>query len=319
VYDNTFGFSPKHTSDPAALSYWHLAAPLWTRFWHNTAYRNSEAGIALAENAPDGDYLDVRDNVFDDSGATELLDIPSGRGGHLVVDGDAYVQTGSGSNRYVYLAGWNLQTGGLSRIGDVTGRLGWEQHGMVIPVGGATGAALPQSVDVGDALHGQLGARGPAAAPASFTPYRLVAVASSSRGTWWTEHHLEDSSDGEQETYWMTATAHDEWVTYDLGRARPLNLVVLDVFRHMDNRNVRGYRLATSSDGVHFRTVLAGTNPDSEGSSYKYELRRTVTARYLQLTMVDSFCTSYSPRTGCGPYFVVSDVRAGLLRSRRTG
>ncbi|HMC71597.1 MAG TPA: hypothetical protein VKJ07_20735, partial [Mycobacteriales bacterium] len=40
---------------------------------------------------------------------------------------------------------------------------------------------------------------------------------------------------------------------------------------------------------------------------------RTVTARYLRFTLVDTFCASYAPRTGCGSYFVLSDLRAGLL------
>jgi hypothetical protein len=312
VYDNTWGFSPKHTSDAPTLQYWHLTAPRWTRFWHNTVYRSSEASIALGENAPVGDYLDVRDNVFDDAGAAHLFDDPGGRAADMIVDGNAYVGPG-----YLYHSGWNFQTGGYTSLSQLTAQLGWEQHGVVLPQAAVSDGTVSAAGAVELPDGAQLGAGGFPAPIGYWTPYQMRAVGSSSQGSWWTAHHLQDSADGRQQTYWLTNTGQDEWVTYDLGRRLPINLIVLDVFGHYDNRDVRGYRFATSDDGVHFTTVLAGTNPDSEGSSYKYELPRTVTARYLRFTLVDTFCSSYTPRSGCGSYFVLSDLRAGLLSGGR--
>jgi hypothetical protein len=117
----------------------------------------------------------------------------------------------------------------------------------------------------------------------------------------------------------MTATGANESVTFDLGAARPISHFVLDVYSHFDKRSVRAYRFDVSNDDRTYRTVLQGANPDSAGSSYKYELPAIVTARYIRFALVDTFCDSYAPRTNCGPYFVLSDLRAGLLQAASGG
>ena len=141
----------------------------------------------------------------------------------------------------------------------------------------------------------------------------MTPIASSSAGTWFTTNHLDKTSDGRHHTYWRTETGANEWVTYDLGGPTTFRYLVLDVFTHQDDRNIRGYRFEVSDDGVTYRTVLAGTNPDNYGSSYKYVLDRAVTARYLRFTLVDTFCAASPPPAACGAYFVLSDLQVGRL------
>ena len=94
LHDNVNGFFPKHTSERPALAYWGLAEPRWTRIWHNTVYRSTNAAVAIAINAPAADYLDVRNNVFSGAGSTFIADAPWARGSHIVVDGNAYSSRG---------------------------------------------------------------------------------------------------------------------------------------------------------------------------------------------------------------------------------
>ncbi|MEA2442966.1 MAG: hypothetical protein QOJ12_258 [Thermoleophilales bacterium] len=304
LHDNTQGFNPKHTSDPSTLAYWGIDSPRWTKFWHNTVTRSSASSVALAINLPTADFIDIRDNVFGDAGGAQVADAPEARGTNVILDGNAYSSAGP---RWLYHSGYDYGANGQSDLGGMRAALGWEQSGQRLD--GTPG----DSLELPDALGRQLGARGLAPASVTWTPYAMKPIASSSAGAWYTKNHLADSSDGAQQTYWLTDSPSDEWVTYDFGRARSFDHLVLDVYADGDKRMARKYRFEVSDDNVHFREILSGTNADSRGSSYKYELPNEVTARYVRFTMVDTFCDQYSPRAGCGDSFVLSDVRAGKL------
>lgn len=327
LYDNVEGFNAKHTSYPTVLSLWDLAGPHWSRFWHNTVYDSTETSAWIAQSDQPLDYLDVEDNIFDDAGTALVRDAPGIRGPHVIVDGNAYVYPGAaGRPAWVYKAGW-LSDPGVSDWRTYRSQLGWEAHGIVVPslplLDPASGdldysddsPAAAGSVDLSDSLGRQLGARGLRPATVRWTSYPMTPIDSSSKGTWSTDQHLADTVDNNQNSYWMTSTASNEYVTYDFGQPRTFDHLILTLFSHLDPRNPHGYRFEVSDDLVNWRTVLSGDNPDSEGSSYKYELPAPVTARYLRFTMVDTSCDSYSPRTNCGAYFVLSDLSAGLLTS----
>jgi F5/8 type C domain-containing protein/copper-binding protein NosD/uncharacterized protein DUF1565 len=324
IYENVEGFTAKHTSYRWVLDYWKLTAPHWSKFVHNTVHRSSEASVWLAQSDQPLDYLEVRNNILSDAGLAYIRDAPSIRGPHVVVDGNAYADPGaSGRPSFFYKAGWNSSPG----IGDWSSyrsSLGWEATGMVLDprfVDPATGdfdlrpssEANRGSLQLDDPLANQLGARGLPSAPAHWTPYPMTPVDSSSTGTWWTNTQLKKTADANQATYWLSSTAGNEYVTYDFGQSRTFDHVVVTLYQHNDVRSAHGYRFEVSDDRVHWRTAREGQNPDTEGSSYKYELPGRTTARYLRYTMIDTSCNSYAPRTGCGAYFVLADVEAGLL------
>jgi parallel beta-helix repeat protein len=322
VYDNVEGLVAKHTSYPTVLTYWGLTTPRWSRFVHNTVWRSTEASVWIAQSDQPADYLDIRNNIFDDAGTTLVRDAPALRGGHVIVDGNAYAFR-SIRPAWVYKAGWS-STPGLTSWDTYRSQLGWEQHGLVLdpalrdPAAGdldyaADSPAASGSLALDDPLGRQLGARGLPPAGVRWTPYRMTAIDSSSKGTTSTLRNLPSTADDNQNSYWLTATPQNEYVTYDFGQARTFDHLVLTLFSHGDKRNPRGYRFEVSDDAVSWRQVLAGQNPDAFHSSYKYELPAATTARYLRFTMVDTFCTSYAPRTGCGTQFVLSDLKAGRL------
>jgi hypothetical protein len=326
LYKNTQGFNPKHTGDPPTLKYWNIDTPHWTRFWHNTVYASSASSAAIAINAPVADYIDIRDNIFADAGGTYLADAVGARGNHMIVDGNAYARTPA-APRWLYHTGYNFGADGYQDLAEIRSGLGWEQHGTTIdprlrdPANGdldynSASPAAAGSLDLPDPLGRQLGARGLPPAPVTWTEYAMKPIASSSAQTWYTANHLNDTSDGAHQTYWLTSTANNEFVTYDFGQARTIDHLVLDVYSDGDKRMVRNYRFEASNDNVHYHTILQGTNPDSRGSSYKYELP-TTTTRYLRFTLIDSFCDQYNPPTGCGQDFVLSDLRAGAISVRR--
>jgi len=148
----------------------------------------------------------------------------------------------------------------------------------------------------------------------TWTPYAMAPIASSSKGTYYTRTHLDKTADNDQGTYWITAGNEDEYVVFDFGERRSFDHLVLTVYRHDDNRNPRGYRFAISDDGSSWRTITAGENPDPGGASHYYELGGPVEARYLRVTLVDTFCAF---GLACGEHFVLSDVKAGLLTHER--
>jgi hypothetical protein len=319
VYDNVEGFDAKHTSYSLVLDYWKLATPHWSRFIHNTVYRSTDASVWIAQSGEPMDYLQVADNIFQDAGTAYVRDAPALRGLHLVVDGNAYVR--ARPTTPFYKDGWS--TPGLTDWSAYVARLGWERNGLRLdpqlnsPALGDLDypqtSPVTGSLPLDSAWGRQLGARGLPAADVVWTPYPMSAIDASSQGTYATRHNLPRTADDIQSTYWITATDHDEYVTYDFGQRRTFDHLVLTLFSHGDMRNPHGYRFEVSDDARDWRTILQGDNPDAWGSSYKYELPRRESGRYLRYTMVDTSCRSYTPRAGCGAYFVFSDLKAGLI------
>jgi parallel beta-helix repeat protein len=298
VYDSVHGIYPKHMSQPGVLSYWKLTAARWSRIESNTVYRSGDSSIVVASNAPISDYISVKENVFSGAGSSFIADEPRTRSSNVVFEDNTYSNSG-GAPPWLYHVGYNWTTDGARDLPALRSMLGWELSGTFAPTSSPT----------------ELESRPVPASPATWRPYEMKPIHSTSPGTWYTKTHLGDASDGRHHTYWLSSTGENESVTFDLGVARPISHFVLDVYAHFDKRNVRGYRFEVSDDDRTYRTVLEGTNPDSAGSSYKYALPEIVTARYVRFVLVDTFCDSYAPRTGCGPYFVLSDLRAGLLTS----
>ena len=322
TYDNVLGVSIKHTSYRSVLDYWKLSSAEWTHVWHNTAWRNSAAGIDIGSSNEPYDYVDVEDNILASGGRAEVHDIPSLAGDNVLFDGNAYA-TGADAARYLYKAGWDSKPG-ISDWGSYTSSTGWEAHGrqldpaLVNPGRGnldypAASPAAAGGVALDDPLGAQLGARGLPAPPQTWTPYPMKAIASSSPNSWYTKVHLQDTVDNDQQSYWLSDSSSNEFVTYDLGTARTFDHAVLTVFGHFDKRNIRGYRFEISDDGTHWTKALEGTNADSAGAAYAYAFPRPTTARYVRFTMLDTFCDSYSPDSGCGEYFVFSDLKLGSI------
>jgi hypothetical protein len=83
-----------------------------------------------------------------------------------------------------------------------------------------------------------------------------------------------------------------------------MNAFVMDIFSHLDPRNPRDYSIQVSSGNLDYTTVASGTNPDSEGSSYKYVLAAPATARYVRLKLIDGFG---------GSTLIFADFGIGLL------
>jgi hypothetical protein len=281
IYENTQGLQLKHLSYSRVLDYWGLTAGRWSTVTHNTVLRSTDASAWIAQSEDPLDYLELTDNLFSGAGTAFLRDAPSLRGPHVIVDHNAYSDVG-GKPRYVYKAGYSSKPGIL--LWDlVQAQLGWELD--------------PPPADAG--------ARGVALAEPRYTPYEMTPVDSSSKGTYYTNTHLDKTSDNIQNTYWLTATNSNEFVSFDFGRERTFNVLQLTIYSHEDPRNPRHVRFEVW-DGTAWRVIHEGTNPDPEGSAYAYELDAPVTARFLKFTMVDSFG---------GEYFVMSDLEAGLLGS----
>ena len=325
VYDNVEGLVAKHTSHARVLAHWMLDRGHWSRFWHNTVFRSTEASVWIAQSGAPMDYLDVRNNIFHRTGAAYVRDAPEIRGDHVVVDGNLYGREGRSGQPPMYEMGWS-DRGGLTSLAGYRSALGWESSGMRFrpPLADPAAGDLDYpdssrlargSLPLDSPLGRQLGARGLSPASVRWTPYAMRAVDSSSRGTWWTKHRLRATADGDHSTYWLTESNRNEHVTYDLGRRRRFNTAVLAVYRHEDPRNTRRYRFEYSKDGRRWRPLLEGANPDAAGSSYKYAFPKTIRARFLRYTMIDSFCKSDAERR-CDEYFVLSDLAVGLLARR---
>ena len=279
AYENTIGIVAKHLSYSRVLDYWGMSVGKWSTVAHNSVFRSTDASMWIAQSGDPLDYLDVRENAFSGAGTAFLRDAPSLRGPHIRVESNSYSNTG-GTPRYVYKAGYSSDPGVL--LWDlVRSSIGWE---LTAPPADA-------------------GARGVGLAQPSWTPYRMKPVDSSSKGTYYTRTHLNKASDNIQSTYWLTAGNKDEQVSFDFGRQRRFDHLQLTIYSHLDPRNPRTVRFEVW-DGSAWKVVHEATNPDTEGSAYYYELEEPVTARFLKMTLVETFG---------GDHFVVSDLEAGLL------
>jgi len=290
VEKNVEGIAVKHASYRTVLDHWDLEAPHWSRVLHNTIRQSSEASIWIAQSHEPLDYLEVSNNLIAGAGGAYLRDRPELRGSHVKVDANRYSSAGR-EPRWLYKAGYTSGEGEVTNWDAVTRRTGWEAH-------------EPPA---------DAGARGTAPAEVTWASYPMRAVHSSSRGTWWTKEHLDKTSDGDQTTYWLTEGNSNEFVVFDLGYARTFNHLLLTLYTNDDLRTPRGYQFAVSDNGTDWRTIHSGNNGDTSGAARYYELPKAVTARYLRYTMVDTFCSNYLPRLGCGEYFVVSDLEVGFL------
>jgi hypothetical protein len=306
-YANVWGYNPKHVSEASALTMWHLSTDQWTKFWHNTSYANTHADIALGMNPPNEDYLDVRDNVFASPGDVHIHDFPTVRGAHLIVDGNDY----SGPAP-LYYSDWNVPHPRVyPTLALVQSHLGWERHGQVAtPVFRDPGAGdftfsisgMRSGVRLPDSYGTQLGARGVPAAANSWTRYPARIVATTPELSYLTPAWADDGRDDSY--WWSTNYSINGSMTFDLGTAQPINTFVLDLFQHDDPRSPREYSIQVSNDNQRFTTVLAGADPDSEGSSYKYYLASAVRARYVRLNLLTSFGA---------PTLLFSDFGIGFL------
>lgn len=324
LHDNVQGFNPKHVSSPPALTYWRLSQPHVSRFSHNTVYRSLSSSVALATNLPIADYIDVYNNVFSGAGDAFVADAPVARGQHVSLDGNFY-STNGGRPRWVYHAGYDYERDGYADLAGMRSALGWERTGRTdAPASVPIGAKSPQAsvfsrLDgnlLEDGFGRQLGATDLPTESTAWIRYAMRPI----RVTPKSSETLSDAAtlvDGQHHTYWQTADSAPRSVTFDLGRARKITHIVLDVYTHFNQRAVRGYRFEVSKHGRAYWTVLAGENPDSEGSSFKYALRKPTRARYLRFRLLDTFCQNYAPRTQCGDQFIVSELAAGRLAHRR--
>ncbi len=292
-YSNVNGFVLKHVSAASSLSMWHLPSGEWTRVWHNTTYGNTHADIALGQNPPNEDYIDVEDNVFADPGDVHIHDFPSVRGPHIIVDHDAY----SSGHAPVYYAGWTADHAPrYSTLSELQAALGWEKHGQTMAApflassaadGSADTSAATSGTALPDAFGAQTGAANVPPATAGWTRYSASVVRSTPE-PWWLPPS--GASDGVDDTYWMSTDYNtNASVTFDLSAPKPVDLFVLDLFDATDPRSPKGYSIQVSTDNVHYTTVLSGTNPDDDGSSYKYVLSSPVIARYVRYNMASSF------------------------------
>lgn len=310
LHDNVQGFNPKHVSEPRVIEYWGLTEPVVSRFNRNTVFRSSDSSVALAINTPIADHLEVRENVLSGAGGAIVADAPSARGDHVTLDANVYSGLG-GRPTWLYHVGYDFGRNGLSALADLRSGLGWEAEGRwEEAVSPRTSGATPTAATL---ARPGAGAAAPVAETKAWTPLAMRPVASTSPDTWSTRHFLDKTADGVHHTYWTTETNRDEWVTYDFGRRERFDHLVLDVYSHDDNRNVRGYRFEVSDDQKTWRTILEGENPDAYGSSYKYELPAPADGRYLRFTLVDTFCADQAARSGCGAEFVLADLQAGRL------
>lgn len=289
LHDNVGGLAVKHASYRTVLDYWDVDAAHWSRVEHNTVERSSEAGIWVAQSDEPLDYVSVRGNRFAGAGGAFLRDIPSLRGPHVTVDENAYSDAG-GKPRWLYKAGWDSGDG-LTDWRSVRSETGWET------------TAPPADAGAWSTLS----------APAIWTPFAMTAVDSSSKGTYYTRSHLDETADDDQTTYWLTEGNRNEYVVFDFGQPQTFNHLILTLYSHNDRRNPRGYRFSVSDDRASWRSILSGVNQDTSGAARYYELPQPVTARYLRFTMLDTFCSTYLPRLGCGENFVLSDLRAGFV------
>ena len=307
AYANVWGYNPKLVSDANALTMWHLSTGQWSRFWHNTSYGNTHADIALGMNAPNEDYIDVRDNVFASPGDVHLHDFPTVRGPHIIVDYNLY----SGSAP-IYYTTWNQpHPSTYASLTALQSALGWETHGQVFTPqfsDPATGdftfnaAGLAPGVALPDAFGSQLGAANLPPATMSWIRYPTTVTASTPEPSYMKSA---GAGDGRDDSYWWSSGySTNASVTFDLGAPKPINTFVLDLFAHQDPRNPQSYSIQVSNDNVNYSTVLSGANPDSDGSSYKYTLPAPVTARYVRLNLMSSFG---------GSTLIFSDFDIGLL------
>lgn len=306
-YANVWGYNPKHVSDADALSKWGLSTGQWSRFWHNTAFGNTHADIALGMNAPNDDYIDIRDNVFASPGDVHIHDFPAVRDSHLIVDYNVY----SGSAPIYYTTWHAPHPDTYSSLAALQAALGWELHGQVLsprfqnPAAGDftfSASGMAPGVSLPDGFGAQLGAANVPAATSSWTRYATTVVASTPEPSFLSPA---GAGDGRDDSYWWSSGySTNASVTFDMGVPEPVNTFVLDLFAHEDPRNPRGYSIQVSNDNTDYRTVLAGENPDAEGSSYKYTLSTPVTARYVRLNLLSSFG---------GSTLIFSDFAIGLL------
>ncbi len=307
AYANVWGYNPKHVSESSALTMWHLATGQWSRFWHNTAYANTHADIALGMNPPNEDYIDIRDNVFASPGDVHLHDFPAVRGSNMIVDYNVYSGTAP-----IYYTTWNTpHPNTYTTLAALQAALGWEANGQIFtphfenPTAGNfnfSTAGLAPGVTLPDAFGAQLGAAKVRPATMPWRRYPTNVIASTPEPSYMKPA---GAGDGRDDSYWWSANYNtNASVTFDLGAPEPVNTFVLDVYAQDDTRNPQGYSIQVSNDNVNFTTVASGCNPDSEGSSYKYTLAAPVTARYVRLNILTSFG---------GATIIFSDFEIGLL------
>jgi F5/8 type C domain/Right handed beta helix region len=306
-YANVWGYDAKHVADARVLAVWHLRAPDWTWFIHNTAYGNTHAAFGLGENAPDANYLAIEDNIFGTSGDVDIHDFPEVRGDAIVLDGNIY----SGSAP-LYYSGWSSHRTPITTLAALRATLSWEQNGQMarLKFGDPHMTDLPvdrnglkPGVTLPDPLANQVGAVDAAPASTVWTRYPATVATSTLEPSYL---RSSDAIDGSDDSIWWSTTKTGS-LTFDLGSVKRVNTFVLDLFEQSDPRAPRRYTIQVSDDSLHYRTALAGSNPDSEGSSFKYVLGAPVNARYVRLNLLSTFGA---------PTVLFADFQIGLLSPR---
>lgn len=281
LYGNVMGFNPKHTRGDAG----------WNCFWHNTVHDSSSWAVGIGINDPPLDYLDVRNNIFSQSGEAHVYQTPHTNGPHLILDGNLYHRE-AGWPALVYLAERSIRASSLSELRVQTR---YEKEGreddplLVDPSRGdldySDASPAAQGGIALDSTRGrQLGARGLKQTTPTFARLPLKAVAASTN-----EALMEKTTDNLHHTTWDSGTeTANQWIVYDLAGRRTFRYIVLVPYGHKVEHNVRGFSFDVSDDGRQYTTIVKGTNNDS-GSVFIYELDVPVSARYLRFNMKDKF------------------------------
>lgn len=317
-HDNIWGLNPKHVSETEKLAAWGLtpnSPGLWTKFWHNTTYNNSHADIGLGMNAPNEDFIDVRNNIFASPSDVHLHDFPKIRGSNIIIDGNAY--SGDAS---IYYQNWVSPK--LNTLNDLAAlksstlpeAKGWEAKGQVFtpnfkdPVKGdfsfdTTG--LAPGVNLSSPWGTQVGARLATKPSNSFEFYPAKAIDSSPMA--FAETRRERGVDGKNDSTWYAPDYNSNgWVTMNLGSKKSINTFILSMYSHKDYRNPKKINIQTSNDNITYSApVVSAVNPDPYGSPYSYTLSTPITAQYIKFNIVQNF--------GSLKGIAFSDFQVGLL------
>lgn len=294
LHDCPQGINPKHCNYTGSQSFWGDTAEKWTRIHHNTTQDNNDCAIAIGVNTvnstvpTDISRVSIRNNVWRGRGWTRIFDFPNivEVPGTIIVDNNRYED----SPRYVYRKNYDPSTVYYATLAELQANTGFEQH-----------AGVPFDSPL---LGLQMGAAGYVESPWEYVDYPAAPVAAKATpqfGADWLP-----VSDGYVWTYRLTRTSLDEWVVFDLGTARPFNVVMESPYMHPDQRNIKGYRIESGDSSAGPWTVLAeGEINDPEGAQRQIKVPET-TARYVRFMARSAFG---------GAYFVFAEFRIGRFRS----
>jgi hypothetical protein len=251
-----------------------------------TFHGNTGSDMDLGQGSSElADYLTAQNNILASQGSTNLRDFTT-RGSHFTVDYNNYPNSPAVAR---YSKDFNYGSGDNSV--PFAGP-GFETHGTQTAVSFANPAAgnfdYPETltgVDMGDGSGTQVGCKGIGNATQVWTQHQIAAVSSdmgTSTGT------LNSLKDGTFNNLWISSVPVSGpfvpgQVTFDLGAQKSVNTMVVDVsIDQVATNMLKGYEVATSSDGVNYTTRRSGQTADYLGASFKFTFP-AVNARYVRL------------------------------------